>query len=337
VRIAYDVTPLSHPRTGVGNYIRGALQGMLEAGGGHELVGFGPISIRGRKVLDEALDGLPVQRRTVTVPYAHATRRLWGAIGRPPAERFLGPFDALHFSDWMRPPQRQGLRATMIHDLGPLRYPERLHPRTVRMHTTNAAEARKCDLVFVNSEFTAADVVERLGIPRGRVHVAYPGVSASFTPTGPGFDGPFIFSTATQDWRKNLDNLQRAHELLDTELPLITLGQFPVHLSEDHLARFYRGAEVFVYPSRFEGFGMPVIEAMASGAPCVVSSHPSLDEACGDAAIRVDPESPEAIAAGVREALERRDELVPRGLAHARRFTWLETGRVHLQSYADAL
>ncbi len=76
---------------------------------------------------------------------------------------------------------------------------------------------------------------------------------------------------------------------------------------------------------------------MACGVPCVVSSHPSLDEAAGDAAVRVDPESAEEIGAGIREALERRDELVPRGFAQARRFTWLETGRVHLQSYADAL
>jgi glycosyltransferase involved in cell wall biosynthesis len=336
VRIAYDVTPLSHPRTGVGNYILGALKGMLEAGG-HELVAFGPVSITGRKLLDESLESLSVDRRTVTVPFAHATRRAWGALGRPPAERFLGSFDVLHFTDWMRPPQRSGLRATMIHDLGPLRYPERLHPRTVRMHTGTANEARRCDLVFVNSSFTAADVVERLGVPSERLRVAYPGVAPIFTPDGPGFDGPFIFSTATQDWRKNLDNLQRAYELLDTDLPLITLGQFHVHLSDDHLARFYRGASVFVYPSRFEGFGIPVVEAMASGAPCVVSSHPSLDEAAGDAAVRVDPESPEAIAAGIHEALARRDELVPRGLAQARRFTWLETGRVHLQSYADAL
>jgi glycosyltransferase involved in cell wall biosynthesis len=337
VRIAYDVTPLSHPRTGVGNYIRGALEGMLAAAGGHELVAFGPVSIHGRKLLDESLEGLAVERRTVTVPFAHATRRAWGALGRPSAERFIGSFDVLHFTDWMRPPQHSGLRATMIHDLGPLRYPERLHPRTVRMHTVTAREARTCDLVFVNSNFTAGDVVDRLGVPAERLRVAYPGVASTFTPDGPGFDGPFIFSTATRDWRKNLGNLQRAHELLETELPLITLGQFPVHLSDDHLARFYRGATVFVYPSRFEGFGIPVVEAMASGAPCVVSSHPSLDEACGDAAVRVDPESPEAIAAGIREALDRRDELVPLGLAHARRFTWLETGRIHLQSYADAL
>jgi glycosyltransferase involved in cell wall biosynthesis len=225
----------------------------------------------------------------------------------------------------------------MIHDLGPLHYPERLHRRTVRMHTTNAREARDCDLVFVNSEYTAADVGAQLGIARERIRVAYPGVSPIFTPDGPNaFKDPFVFSTATSDWRKNLDNLRLASELLGDELPLITPADV-AHLADDSMARLYRGASVFVYPSRFEGFGMPVIEAMASGTPCVVSNHPSLDEASGDAAIRVDPESPEAIADGIREGLARSDELVPLGLAHAQRFTWRETGRVHLQSYADAL
>jgi glycosyltransferase involved in cell wall biosynthesis len=333
VRIAYDVTPLSHPRTGVGNYILGALQGMVEAGG-HELVAFGPVSIRGRPLLDAALDGVDVERRLVTVPFAHATRRAWGALGRPPAERFVGAFDVLHFSDWMRPPQRAGLRATMIHDLGPLRYPERLHPRTVRMHTGTADEARHADLVFVNSEFTASDVVERLGIARERVRVAYPGVGPEFSPDGQRHDhgSPYVFTTATGDWRKNLDTLRAAR----TDIPVVALGDLG-YVEHAQLSALYRGAEAFVYPSRFEGFGIPVIEAMACGVPCVVSSHPSLDEASGDAAVRVDPESAEAIAAGIREALDRRDELIPRGLEHATRFTWLETGRVHLQSYADAL
>jgi glycosyltransferase involved in cell wall biosynthesis len=334
VRIAYDVTPLSHPRTGVGNYILGALQGMLEAGGEHELVAFGPVSIRGRHVLDEALAGLPVERRLLTVPFAHATRRAWGALGRPSAERFVGRFDVLHFSDWMRPPQRNGVRATMIHDLGPLRYPERLHPRTVRMHTGTAREAPNVELVFVNSEYTAADVAERLGVRRDRIRVAYPGVGEEFSPEGPRHDhgSPYVFTTATTDWRKNLETLRSAK----TPHPVLALGDLG-YVDRAHLAALYRGAAAFVYPSRFEGFGIPVVEAMACGIPCVVSAHSSLDEAAGDAAVRVDPESPEAIAAGVREALERRDELVPRGLAHARRFTWLETGRVHLQSYADAL
>src|SRR5262245_20715733 len=309
---------------------------MLEEGGGHELVAFGPVSIRGRKLLDDTLDGVDVERRIVTVPFAHATRRAWGVLRHPVAERFLGRFDVLHFTDWMRPPQRRGVRATMIHDLGPLHFPERLHRRTVLMHTTNAREARKCNVVFANSEYPSNDVVDRLGIARDRIQVAYPDVSPIFTSDGPNaFTDPFIFTTATTDWRKNLENLERAIQLLDDTLPLITPEPRP--FSDDSLARVYRGATVFVYPSRFEGFGMPVIEAMACGTPCVVSNHPSLDEASGVAAIRVDPESPEAIAAGIEEAIERSDELVKRGLEQVRRFTWPATGRAHLRGYADAL
>jgi glycosyltransferase involved in cell wall biosynthesis len=338
VRIVYDVSPLTHPRTGVGNYIRGALAGMAVASGGeHELVAFAPASIRGRSRLDAALQGLPVERRIVSLPFAHAVRRTWGRLGWPPAERFVGAFDVLHFTDWMVPPQRRGVRATMIHDLGPLRFPEKLHRRTVRMHARTAEEARRCDVVFVNSEFTAGDVVERAGVPRERIRVAYPGVDDAFRPEGPRRDGrAYAFTTATADWRKNLETVRAAWSLPGAELELVALGDLG-YTPHERLPELYRGASVFVYPSRFEGFGMPVVEAMACGVPCVVSSHPSLDEASGDAAVRVDPQSPEAIAEGVREALRRHDELVPRGIEHARRFDWVECGRVHLQGYADAL
>jgi glycosyltransferase involved in cell wall biosynthesis len=336
VRIAYDVTPLSHPRTGVGNYILGALEGMLNADGGHELVAFGPVSVRGRATLDAALQGTQVERRTVTVPFAHAVRRLWSALGRPATERFIDDFDVLHFTDWLQPPQCAGVRATMIHDLGPLHFPQRLHRRTVRMHSANAQAAKRCDVVFTNSEYTARDIVTTLGIPRGRIRVAYPGVDEHFAPAGPRHDAgrPYAFSTATDDWRKNGATVRAAARDFD-ELTFLSLGDLG-YVDSARLALLYRGASVFVYPSLFEGFGIPVIEAMACGVPCVVSSHPSLDEASGNAAIRVAPEDPRAIADAVREALMRRDELVPLGLAHARRFTWLETGRIHLQGYAEA-
>src|SRR5205814_7826323 len=139
-------------------------------------------------LLAEALAGLDVERRIVTVPFAHATRRAWGAVRHPVAERFVGRFDVLHFTDWMRPPQREGVRATMIHDLGPLHFPEKLHPRTVRMHTANAEQARACEVVFTNAHYTADDVVATLGIPRERIRVAHPGVDPAFAPEGERYD-----------------------------------------------------------------------------------------------------------------------------------------------------
>ncbi len=110
----------------------------------------------------------------------------------------------------------------------------------------------------------------------------------------------------------------------------------PGYVADDDLPPLYRGAAALVYPSLFEGFGMPVVEAMACGTPVVASSHPSLDEACGDAAIRVDPRSAGAIAEGICEALRRRDDARPTpGSTHAARFTWEETGRIMLAALEE--
>ena len=355
MRIAFDVTPLSHPRTGVGNYIRGSLAGLLDAAAGeHEVVPFAPTSAWGRPHLRDALAGLPVEPRVVTLPLAHAWRTAWSRLGRPAAERFLGRFDVLHFWDWMYPPQRAGVRATMIHDLVPLRFPQWTTARTRRMHAAKYRNAaRTCDVVFVNSRYTGDDVVERLGVPAERVRVAYPGVDEAFRPDGERADlgRPYALTLATLEPRKNLGVLLGAHELLEGRLALAVAGGagwgeqpqldregvVPLgFVPPERVPPLLRGAAVFVYPSLFEGFGMPIAEAMACGVPCVVSSHPSMDEACGDAAVRVDPRDPEAVADGIGRALAERDELVRRGLEHAARFTWRATGAAFLEGYEAA-
>jgi alpha-1,3-rhamnosyl/mannosyltransferase len=356
VRIVIDVSPLSHQRTGVGNYVRGSLAGLAEAAAGeHELVAFAPASRRGRREIDGALAGLGVERRLPVVPAAHALRTLWSRAGTPPAERVLGPFDVLHFSDWMYPPQRAGVRSTMVHDLVPLHFPEWVHARTRLMHGAKYRHAaRTCDVVIVNSRFTGEDVAETLRVPPEKIHVAYPGVDLSFVPEGvrSDFGRPYALTVATLEPRKNLATLLEGYRRLEgTELALAVAGaagwgdqpslESPGVLRlgytpHDELADLYRGASVFVYPSLFEGFGMPVLEAMACGVPCVVSSHASLDEVCGDAAVRADPRDPDALARAIERALAGRSDLVARGLAHARAFTWAENGHAHLAAWETA-
>ncbi len=181
-------------------------------------------------------------------------------------------------------------------------------------------------------------------------------MSARFSPEGPRTDlgSPYVLSVATLEPRKNLATLVEAFGLVRPrrpELQLVVAGA-PVawaeqelegegvqalgYVSDVDLPPLYRGAALFAYPSLFEGFGMPVVEAMACGTPVVTSTHPSLDDASGDAAVRADPKSPEALASAIERALAEREQLIPLGLRHARRFTWRACGEAVLAGYERA-
>jgi alpha-1,3-rhamnosyl/mannosyltransferase len=161
-----------------------------------------------------------------------------------------------------------------------------------------------------------------------------------------------VLSLATLEPRKNLATLVEAWRILTPDLALAVAGaagwgdqELPAgegilrlgFVGEEEVPRLMRGAHVFVYPSLFEGFGMPIVEAMACGVPVVASSHPSLDEACGDAAVRVDPLDPGALAAAILEAADRREQLVAAGREHARAFTWRRCGEIHLRAFEEAV
>jgi glycosyltransferase involved in cell wall biosynthesis len=353
MRIAVDVSPLSHPRTGIGNYLRGMIAGLTEAADGrHEIVGFAPVTKTGAARIRSALSGCQLDLRLSELPLAHGYRVAWSRMRMPAVERFLGPVDVLHFSDWMFPPQRAGLRATTVHDLIPLQFPAWAEARTRRLHLPKYRHAaRTCDVVFVNSAFTGNEVRTRLGVEHERISIAHPGIDSRFSPAGAKADlgSPYVLFVGTPEPRKNLETLLAAlAHVRETrpDLQLVVAGtdgpqedaiRWLGYVDDERLAELYRGASVFAYPSRFEGFGLPVVEAMACGAPTVVSAHESLDEAAGDAALRADPSDPLSFARAIEEALRAPDARVAHGIQHASRFSEKSCGAAVLAGYEAAL
>jgi alpha-1,3-rhamnosyl/mannosyltransferase len=171
---------------------------------------------------------------------------------------------------------------------------------------------------------------------------------AFFRPDGPAAEGDYVLAVGTLEPRKNLRRLIEATGLLDLELRVAgAAGWGSVEVAAPHvtwvgrpddeeLAKLLRGAACLAYPSLYEGFGIPVLEAMLCGTPVVTSSDSAMEEVADGAAELVNPRDVESIAAGIERALARRDELRAAGLERARRFSWAATGEAAAAAYREA-
>jgi glycosyltransferase involved in cell wall biosynthesis len=209
--------------------------------------------------------------------------------------------------------------------------------------------AKRADAVITISEFAKSRMTDLLGIAPERISVAHLGVDAdAFTPyLGPRQD--FVLYPARGWKHKNHTRLMEAMRLVRTEYPdmrlvltgggLDTLGKVPEWVDVrglvpfEELRELYRSAAVLAFPSLYEGFGLPPLEAMASGCPVAATDAGSVPEVCGDAAVLFNAKDPEAIAAGIRTALADGQELARRGLEQVRRFTWERCRDIHLDVY----
>jgi glycosyltransferase involved in cell wall biosynthesis len=257
-------------------------------------------------------------------------------------------FDVVHYPVTVPVPRVDGApRVVTLLDVQHHELPEMFSrgERWLRSWAYDGA-ARDADRVITISEHAKAGIVERLGVPADRVDVIGLAVDHDrYTPDGPVRDdlGDYVLYPANLWPHKNHDRLLAAWREVD-DLTLVLTGQTfgrhvdqrgvraLGHVAHDELPALYRGARALVFPSLFEGFGVPVLEAMACGTPVASSDRGSLAEVAGGAAVLFDPEDTAAIVPAVRAAIAD-ERLRAGGLARAACFTWERAAEAHLETY----
>jgi len=289
---------------------------------------------------------------------------MWTRLAWPPLETFTGPIDIAHGAFHLLPPARAARHAVTVFDLSGIRYPETHTAASVKTHARLLRHAiPRADALIAISESCKADLVALLDAPAEKVHVVHGGVSLEefAGPLDPaaleaakrkfGVTGDYFIHLSTIEPRKNIPRLLEAYARLrarhrDCPVLLLAGGKGwkygPVfeaiarhgledavihtgYVSREDAVLLLRGAFACVYPSLYEGFGLPVLEAMAARVPVLTSNVSSLPEVVGDAGILVDPERVDAIEAGLEDLLQHHGAAVARadaGYERASRFTW---------------
>lgn len=365
MKIGVDAQPLLARSAGVTSYTRGILEEVIrqDKNNQYDLMLFHPFFKKLNPIFKKSgnfqykLEGL--------LPYKVFYKlHKWGV--KIPLDIFFGNHDLYLFPNFVIYPHRAGKSVVIIHDLAFNRVPQYVDSKNVDfLNKFVPVSVRQADHVIATSNFTRKSIIETYGVPEDKVTTVYPGVDLSiFRPSSKiaigqirekyGLKKPFILYLGTLEPRKNIPFILGAFSKLknNEDLDLVLAGKkgwmyeeifekvrelgiggrviFTGYVPDEDRPMLLSAAEVFVFPSFFEGFGMPVIEAQACGTPVVTSNVAPLPEAGGDSAVYIDPYDSAGLLKSLEELLSsasRRENLVKMGLANVRRFSWVDSAR----------
>jgi glycosyltransferase involved in cell wall biosynthesis len=345
-RVVVDADVLGRRRTGDESYVENLLRELAALRPGFQLT-----------AVTRAADLVPAGVEAQILPAQSQLLRM--GVRLPRLLRRLAP-NLSHFLHVV-PPRAPGRVVLTIQDISFERRPELMNRRDrLLFRTLVPRSVKQADRILVGSEWTRGDLVDRYNVPQEKVVVTPYGVDPHFGTGGPTRNtAPYLLVVGALQPRKDPVRALEALALLDSDLRLVFAGpgkgsvtdvrdgvrrlrlgprvEVAGYVDKAELASLYRGAACLVFPSLYEGFGLPMVEAMASGTPVVATTAGALPEVAGEAAILVEPGNAEALAAGVEQALAERDRLVAAGLERSRRFSWVDTARRTLSVYEELL
>lgn len=350
MKVAFDAGPALGARTGVGRYARELAQALEMQG----------VELRRYAISLTAPRAEGVRRWRVP---AAPVQQLWKRFEKPVPSWLIGEADVVHATNFVLPPTGGRPGVVTIHDLSFLR--DDVFPGGERLRDLVPWSLERARVVLVPSEAIKVELCSRYSYPTDRVAVTPEGVSPLFfgaTPLselalgGMGIPGRFVLAVGTIEPRKNLSLLLAAwsairRELADwslvlagpqgwgPELPategVILLG----YVAEETLPGLMAAADIFCYPSHYEGFGLPPLEAMATGTPCVAARYSAAEEVLADGAALVDPGDRDQLATALLSLASdeaRRRSLALTGRARSTAYTWEKTAAATLPAYEKA-
>ena len=366
--VCIDIQAAVSQRAGVGRYTKLLAEHLPAAAGADRLTLFS---------FDFRRAGSPLhtpgaRHRTVRWCPGRAAQWAWKTLHWPPFDWLAGAADLYHFPNFILPPLSRGRAVVTIHDVSFLRYPEFAEEQNLRyLNRMMADTVRRADAVLTDSEFCAGEIRAAYRLPAGRVRPVHLGVGAEFIRPAESamvalrrdlrLDRPYLLHVGTIEPRKHLPFLIEVFErMLEYDGLLVLAGgpgwkcepvfariaaspradriRYVRYVTDAQLPALYAAADAFVFPSFYEGFGLPPLEAMACGTPVVSSAGGSLPEVLGDGAVSIPEYASERWATEVLRLLGDgawRARQIAAGRARAARYTWAETARRTWTAYRE--